>query len=90
MEVDTLYAANDCWALGPTASNEIFAFNLTDVSTWAPIVGHTSASCTLHERQLYLSDLEESCASYTATTTNTDYCYTKDIDTAETRDWPFQ
>jgi hypothetical protein len=60
MVIDTIYAYNPCGALGPTTSNAILAFDLTDVSTLVPYSkdGATSRQST---RQLYLSDLGTNC-----------------------------
>lgn len=60
MVVNTIYGWNPCGALGPTTSNAIFAFDLTDVSTLVPYTDET-ATYRRSTRQLYLSDLGINC-----------------------------
>jgi hypothetical protein len=60
MIVNTIYARNPCGPLGPSTSREVFAFDLTDVSTLAP---YTDATATTRRStvQLELSDLATDC-----------------------------
>ncbi|EXK23944.1 hypothetical protein FOMG_19309 [Fusarium oxysporum f. sp. melonis 26406] len=60
MIVNTMYAENPCGPLGPSASREIFAFDLTEVSTLVPYTDET-ASTRRATRQLQLSDLDTHC-----------------------------
>jgi hypothetical protein len=62
MVIDTIYGYNTCGPLGPTSSNAIFAFDLTDVSTLVPYA-HTTETYRPYTRQLQLSDLGRDCAS---------------------------
>ncbi|KAJ4251817.1 hypothetical protein NW762_011114 [Fusarium torreyae] len=55
-----MYAENPCGPLGPSASREIFAFDLTEVSTLVPYTDET-ASTRRATRQLHLSDLDTHC-----------------------------
>ncbi|KFZ14262.1 hypothetical protein V502_06154 [Pseudogymnoascus sp. VKM F-4520 (FW-2644)] len=60
MVVNTIYGWNPCGPLGPTTSNAIFAFDITDVSTLVPYDDET-ATTRRSTRQLYLSDLGKNC-----------------------------
>ncbi|OBT53332.1 hypothetical protein VE04_06479 [Pseudogymnoascus sp. 24MN13] len=60
MVVNTIYGWNPCGPLGPTTSNGIFGFDLTDVSTLVPYDDMT-ATTRRATRQLYLSDLGKNC-----------------------------
>ncbi|OBT73715.1 hypothetical protein VF21_07189 [Pseudogymnoascus sp. 05NY08] len=60
MVVKTIYGWNPCGPLGPTTSNAIFGFDLTDVSTLVPYADET-ATGRRSTRQLYLSDLGKNC-----------------------------
>lgn len=72
MVVNTIYGWNSCGPLGPTTSNAIFAFNITDVSTLVPYTDET-ATTRRSTRQLYLSDLGKNCPATqdSAAATNT-------------------
>jgi len=60
MIVNTMYGGNACGPLGPSASREIFAFDLTEVSTLVPYTDDI-ANTRRETRQLYLSDLDTHC-----------------------------
>ncbi|KAJ5356780.1 hypothetical protein N7517_011389 [Penicillium concentricum] len=62
MVVSTLYGWNPCGLLGPSTSREVFAFDLTEVSTLVPYTAldQTARRAT---RQLYLSDLGAHCST---------------------------
>ncbi|RFN48394.1 hypothetical protein FIE12Z_7354 [Fusarium flagelliforme] len=60
MIVNTMYGSNACGPLGPSASREIFAFDLTEVSTLVPYTDDI-ANTRRETRQLYLSDLDTHC-----------------------------
>jgi hypothetical protein len=60
MVVNTIYGWNPCGPLGPTTSNAIFGFDITDVSTLVPYDDET-ATTRRATRQLYLSDLGANC-----------------------------
>ncbi|KAB5542430.1 hypothetical protein GE09DRAFT_1135143, partial [Coniochaeta sp. 2T2.1] len=62
MVIDTIYGYNTCGPLGPTASNAILAFDLTDISTLVPYT-LTTETHRPYTRQLHLSDLGRDCAS---------------------------
>ncbi|OBT68476.1 hypothetical protein VE03_02786 [Pseudogymnoascus sp. 23342-1-I1] len=72
MVVNTIYGWNPCGPLGPTTSNAIFGFDLTDVSTLVPYDDET-ATTRRKTRQLYLSDLGKDCPATqdSAAVTNT-------------------
>ncbi|KFZ23355.1 hypothetical protein V502_02165 [Pseudogymnoascus sp. VKM F-4520 (FW-2644)] len=72
MVVNTIYGWNPCGPLGPTTSNAIFAFDITDVSTLVPYADET-ATTRRSTRQLYLSDLGTNCPATqdSAAVTNT-------------------
>ncbi|KAF5679202.1 hypothetical protein FHETE_943 [Fusarium heterosporum] len=81
MIVNTMYAENPCGPLGPSASREIFAFDLTEVSTLVPYTDDI-ASTRRATRQLYLSDLGTHCTrSFNRTELATQTRPTKDDDT---------
>ncbi|KAI6762416.1 hypothetical protein HG530_008396 [Fusarium avenaceum] len=81
MIVNTMYAENPCGPLGPSASREIFAFDLTEVSTLVPYTDDI-ASTRRATRQLYLSDLGTRCTrSFNRTELATQTRPTKDDDT---------
>lgn len=61
--VKTLWATNACGPLGPTASDAIFAFDLSQVSTW---MRTTAGQETKTSRGLDLADFED-CPSDKAT-----------------------
>ncbi|RGP59503.1 hypothetical protein FSPOR_11260 [Fusarium sporotrichioides] len=60
MIVNTMYAENPCGPLGPSATREIFAFDLTEVSTLVPYTDDV-ANTRRATRQLHLSDLDTHC-----------------------------
>lgn len=62
MVVSTLYGWNDCGLLGPSTSREVFAFDLTKVSTLVPYTALTQTARRA-TRQLYLSDLGVKCST---------------------------
>ncbi|KGO75184.1 hypothetical protein PITC_072670 [Penicillium italicum] len=62
MVVSTLYGWNPCGLLGPSTSREVFAFDLTEVSTLVPYTDLTETTRRA-TRQLYLSDLGVGCAT---------------------------
>ncbi|CAI7580122.1 unnamed protein product [Penicillium crustosum] len=62
MVVSTLYGWNDCGLLGPSTSREVFAFDLTEVSTLVPYTALTETARRA-TRQLYLSDLGVKCST---------------------------
>lgn len=72
---ETLWASNECGQVGPTATNMVFPFDLTDVSTIVPATTVQTAG-RLETRQLYLSDLAYDCPA-SATTTYTGYYFQK-------------
>ncbi|KAF4993523.1 hypothetical protein FGRMN_6452 [Fusarium graminum] len=80
MIINTMYAENPCGPLGPSAGREIFAFDLTEVSTLVPYADDT-ASMQRATRQLYLSDLDTHCTrSFNRTELATQKRPTKDDD----------
>ncbi|KGO63132.1 hypothetical protein PEX2_041460 [Penicillium expansum] len=62
MVVSTLYGWNPCGLLGPSTSREVFAFDLTEVSTLVPYTALTETARRA-TRQLYLSDLGVKCST---------------------------
>ena len=60
MIVNTMYGSNACGPLGPSASREIFSFDLTEVSTLVPYTDDI-ANTRRETRQLYRSDLDTHC-----------------------------
>ncbi|OGE47004.1 hypothetical protein PENARI_c077G07662 [Penicillium arizonense] len=81
MVVNTLYGWNPCGLLGPSTSREVFAFDLTEVSTLVPYTQST-ATTRRGTRQLYLSDLGTHCTgSYNQTELATQLHPMKDDDT---------
>lgn len=62
MVVNTIYGWNPCGPLGPTTTDAIFAFDLTDVSTLVPYTD-VSATSRRSTRQLHLSDLALDCST---------------------------
>lgn len=62
MVINTVYGWNRCGPLGPTSSNAVFAFDITDVFTLVPYTD-MAATTRRSTRQLDLSDLGTHCTS---------------------------